>query len=176
MKTTKLLIILLLGIFITSCTSVRVVSDYDKTLDYSKYLTYAFYTEGIEKVEINDLDKKRILKAIERELQAKGMQSSANPDVMINFSTKATESVDVHNYGWGWGWSPWYWGGGAYYSTYKSVEGRLCIDIIDTRKRELIWQGIGEGKLTRNMDKKEERINQFVHEILLKYPPKVQEK
>ncbi|MDO4727909.1 MAG: DUF4136 domain-containing protein [Bacteroidota bacterium] len=171
MKTIQLLIIGITAVFIASCSSVKVVSDYDKSLDYTKYNTYAFFTDGINKVEIHDLDKKRILKAIERELQAKGMQSSSNPDVMINFSTKSTERVDVHNYGWGWGWYPWYWGGGANYGVYRSVEGVLCINIIDARKKELIWQGIGEGGLSKDIERKEERINQFVHEILSKYPP-----
>ena len=38
-------------------------------------------------------------------------------------------------------------------------------------KKELVWQGMGTGYLSRNMDKKEERIKEFVSEIMKKYPP-----
>lgn len=173
MKTLKSLSLLLFVAVLTSCSSVRVSSDYDKSVDYSQYKTYAFYKDGIDKVEIHDLDKRRILKAIERELQAKGMTASENPDLLVNIFTDATERVDVNQwgYGYGWGYSPWGWGGN-YASVSKTTEGTLYIDLIDGKKKELIWQGVGEGVLTKNIERKEERINEFVNKILAKYPPK----
>jgi len=172
MKTIKSLSLLLLTVVMTSCSSVRVTADYDKSVDYSQYKTYAFYKDGIDKVQIHDLDKKRILKAIERELQAKGMNSSENPDLLVNIFTEANERVDVTQwgYGWGWGWSPWMWGGSTA-SVSRTTEGTLYIDLIDAKKKELVWQGIGEGVLTKNIERKEERINEFVAKILAKYPP-----
>lgn len=173
MKTVKILIVLAFTAFMTSCSSVRVASDYDKSVDYSQYKTYAFYKDGIDKVKIHDLDKKRILKAIERELQAKGMSVSENPDLLVNIFTEANERVDVNQwgYGWGWGWSPWMWGGNTATVT-RTTEGTLYIDLIDGKKKELVWQGVGDGVLTRNINKKEKRINEFVSKILEKYPPK----
>lgn len=173
MKTLKTLIVLIFTGFLASCSSVRVSSDYDKSVDYSQYKTYAFYKDGIDKVKIHDLDKKRILKAIETELKAKGMTSSENPDLLVNIFTEATERVDVNhwNYGYGWGWGP--FGMGMSNSTVsRTTEGTLYIDLIDGKKKELVWQGIGEGVLTKNINKKEERINEFVNKILAKYPPK----
>lgn len=173
MKTLKTLIVLIFTGFLASCSSVRVSSDYDKSVDYSQYKTFAFFKDGIDKVKIHDLDKKRILKAIERELQAKGMTSSENPDLLVNIFTEATERVDVNqwNYGYGWGWGP--FGMGMNHSTVnRTTEGTLYIDLIDGKKKELVWQGTGEGVLTKNINKKEERINEFVNKILAKYPPK----
>ena len=45
--------------------------------------------------------------------------------------------------------------------------------MIDANKKELAWQGIGVGVLnfTDNKAKKEERIKEFVLEIMKKYPP-----
>ena len=60
MKTFKLVPILLL-LILSSCSSVTVYSDYDKNVDFTPYKTYAFFKPGIDKVEISDLDKKRIL-------------------------------------------------------------------------------------------------------------------
>lgn len=172
MKALQSLSLLLFAVVLTSCSSVRVSADYDKSVDYSQYKTYAFYKDGIDKVKVHDLDKKRILKAIERELQAKGMTASDNPDVLVNIFTEASERVDVNQwgYGWGWSWSPWMWGGNTA-TVSKTTEGTLYIDLIDAKKKELVWQGIGEGVLTKNIERKEERINEFVNKILEKYPP-----
>ncbi len=62
------------------------------------------------------------------------------------------------------------WGGRTSVSTVN--EGTLYIDIIDTKKNELVWQGEGSGVLTQNTNKKDERIKEFVTKILAQYPPK----
>jgi len=179
MKTFKLVPILLL-LILTSCSSVTVYSDYDKNVDFTPYKTYAFFKPGIDKVEISDLDKRRILHAIESELQAKGFTKSENPDLLVNIFTKSREQVDVNQfsagwgYGWGWGWNPYMmYGGQTTVST--STEGTLYIDLIDAKKKEMIWQGEGIGVLTRNIDKKDERIAEFVSKILAQYPPQVKQ-
>lgn len=166
----------LLFLVLGSCASVRVASDYDKNVDFTQYKTFAFYKTGIDKVEISDLDKKRILRAIEEQMLAKGFTKSENPDLLVNIFTKSREQVDVNTfnagwgYGWGWGWSPWMFGGGRT-SVSRTTEGTLFIDLIDAKKKEMIWQGEGEGDLTKNTDKKEERIKEFVTKILEQYPP-----
>ena len=53
----------------------------------------------------------------------------------------------------------------------RHTEGSLYIDIIDAKKKELIWQGEGEGVLTKDRDKKEALIKEFVSKILEQYPP-----
>ncbi|GLB47667.1 DUF4136 domain-containing protein [Neptunitalea lumnitzerae] len=173
MKLVKsLLIIALVALTATSCSSVRVVSDYDKEANFTTYKTFAFYKPGIDKAEISDLDKKRILRAIEAELIAKGFTKSENPSLLVNIFTKEQKQVDVYNnYGYyGWGWNPWYWGG-SYSNVSTSTEGSLFIDLIDASTKELVWQGKGTGYLTDNVDKKDERIGTFVNEILSQYPP-----
>ena len=56
---------------LASCSSVRVVSDYDQKANFNTYKSYAFYKTGIDKAQISDLDKKRILRAIEAELSSR---------------------------------------------------------------------------------------------------------
>jgi len=171
----KYLFISLLPLFFISCSSVKVNSDYDKKIDFTVYKTYAFYKTGIDKVEISDLDKKRILRSIDESLSAKGFTKSETPDLLINFYTKEREQVDVNQfnvgwgYGWGWGWNPWMWGGNTSVTRYP--EGTLYIDLIDAKKKELIWQGEGEGVLTKDTNKKDEVIKEFVTKILEQYPP-----
>ena len=165
---------LLLLFLICSCSSVSVISDYDKNVDFSPYKTYAFYKTGIDKVEISDLDKKRILRSIDEEMATKGFTKSETPDLLININAKAEKNINVNQfytgfgYGWGFGWSP-YWGGDN--SVYSSTDGILTIDLIDAKKKELVWQGEGTGYLTKDTNKKDENIKTFVTKILALYPP-----
>ena len=185
----KFLPLLLLTVALTSCSSVRVAADYDKETSFDDYKTFAFFKPGIDKAEISDLDKRRILRAIEQELMAKGMTKSENPDMLVSIFTKSNQRVDIYNNAWGfggwgwggfnrWGWGPG-WGAGGFGGNQVSTrtEGILFVDFIDNQKKELIWQGSGTGYLnTRNIEKKEERINTFVSEMMLQYPPNQEQK
>lgn len=188
MKNLKFLSLILLGlVFLSSCSSVRVLSDYNQEANFNEYKSYAFYKTGIDKAQISDLDKKRILYAIEDEMASRGFVKSENPDLLISIFTKEEERVDVYNnnFGWGWGgawgwgpawaWGPgWGWGWGGWGPNVSTrTQGSLYIDLIDNKNRELVWQGKGEGTLanTKNIEKKEQRIKEFVSQILEQYPP-----
>lgn len=180
-KLLKFIPILVFALVLTSCSSVRVAADYDREANFDQYKTFAFFKPGIDKAEISDLDKRRILRAIETELLAKGYTKSEDPDMLVSMFTKSTQRVDVYNNAWGWGgwgwggYGGWGWGwgpgwGGNQVST--STEGMLYIDIIDNAKKELIWQGSGTGYLvTKNIEKKEARIKEFVQKTLMQFPP-----
>jgi|TARA_B110000208_G_scaffold82511_1_gene105031 hypothetical protein len=174
MKILKLLFLLCL-VMLTSCSSVRVVTDYDTKVDFTSYKTFAFYKKGIDKASVSDLDKKRIMRAVEAELVAKGFSKSANPDILVSIFTKSREQVNVSDnnigIGWGWGYNPWFYGR-TNININQYTEGTLFIDFIDKNTNELIWQGIGSGAMKMsNIEKKEERINEFVYEIISTYPP-----
>ena len=166
-------------ILISSCASVDVSTDYAENVDFSDYNTFAFYKPGVDKAEISDLDKRRILRAIENELTQKGMTKSDNPDVLISIITDAEKNVNVYQnnwgYGWGFGWNPYFFGGvGNNVST--SIDGVLFIDFIDEESRELVWQGMGKAYLSQEREAKIEKIKLIVQKILEKYPPMQQEK
>jgi len=180
----KTLSFVILFSMIASCSSIRVATDYDTKVEFNQYKTFAFFKTGIDKAEINDIDKRRILRAIESELLSKGFTKSDTPDILVSLFTKSQQRVDVYNNSWGaggWGWGPgWGWGAGwgpgwgwgwNQPNVSTSVQGQLYIDLLDAKKKELVWQGMGTGYLTRNMDKKEERINTFVSKIMEQYPP-----
>ncbi|MDN3493821.1 DUF4136 domain-containing protein [Winogradskyella bathintestinalis] len=179
MKPLKIVPALLLLFVLSSCSSVRVATDYDREANFDAYKTFAFFKPGIDKAELNDLDKRRILRAIEAELMAKGYIKSENPDMLVSIFTKSNQRVDIYNNAWGygaWGWGGyggWGWRSGWNNNQVStSTEGVLFIDLIDAQKKELIWQGSGTGNLeTRNMEKKEARIKEFVSEMMMQFPP-----
>lgn len=173
MKALKFLPLFLLFVF-ASCSTVRVATDFDKEANFTQYNSFAFYKPGIDKAQISDLDKKRILRAIEESLSLKGMAKSENPDLLVSIFTKERERVDVYNnnFGYGWGWNPWWYGGYGGSTVSRSTEGTLYIDLIDAKTNSLVWQGMGSADLvTQDMERKEERIREIVMKILAEYPP-----
>lgn len=184
-KLMYLLPLIVILFVVSSCSSVRVAADYDKNANFNQFKTFAFYKTGIDKAEISDLDKRRILRAIEAELLAKGFIKSETPDLLISLFTKSHQRVDVYNNAWGlggWGWGGWGgfgpgwgWGWNQQPTVSTSTQGALYIDLIDANKKELVWQGMGTGYLTQKMEKKEARIKEFVTKIMEKYPPGMQQ-
>ena len=172
----KNITLLLITFILSSCTSIKVFSDYDRNIDFSNYETFAYFKPEIDKVDISDLDKRRILMALDFEMNLKGLSKSETPDLLIGFTTKAKEQIYVNtgnNFGWGWGWgfNPWFWGNGGYNSVTTRTEGTLYVNIIDAATKQLIWQGKGRGGINEFMKNRDERISLFIHEIVENYPP-----
>jgi hypothetical protein len=170
MKTLKIISAsLFMLLFVTACSSIKVSTDYEAKTNFSQYKTFAFYRTGIDKAPISDIDKRRIISAISNELTAKGMTVSETPDVLISIFTKARERVDVYDNNW----HPYYYDPFHRQQISKYTEGTLFIDIIEKEGKKLVWQGIGNGFLTKSQkpEKKEANIQLFVKEILKKYPP-----
>jgi len=163
---------LLLFLFLFSCSSIYVLSDHDTSADFKSYKTFAYLKSGIDKTKISDLDKRRILKSIDSELNSKGLNKSKNPDLLITFSTNAKEKIYIntdHLYS------------NSFYNPYffnpmrpypiNYTEGTLYINLIDAKTKKLIWQGKGRGGLNEFIKNRDEKISLFVTEILNKFPP-----
>ncbi|MCX2574736.1 DUF4136 domain-containing protein [Pedobacter sandarakinus] len=178
MKTIKnLLMLLTVVVALSACSTLRTASDFDKNADFGKYKTYNFYAKGMERVRLNNLDKRRLMAAVESEMNAKGFTKSENPDMLVNLVVVAREKTDIYGPGyyggWGWGWrggwgSP-FWGGGSYVNQY--MEGTIIIDFLDPNQKILFWHGRGSGFNLDSFNKREERLYTGVREILSQYPP-----
>jgi hypothetical protein len=168
----KLMLFFFIALF-SSCSSVRVVYDYDSTIDFNNYSTFAFSKQEIEKLEISDIDKKRILNSIEQSMKEKGYDFSSSPDLIINISTKSREDIYINQsynrFGFG-------WYGFPYEQTYRPnsrIIGLLYIDVLDGKTKNLIWQGNGSGSLYSNKFSRDELILNFVNEVMESFPYKL---
>lgn len=177
MKTVqKILMLFTVVIALAGCTSLRTASDFDKKASFSNYRTFDFYDKGISRLKLNDLDKRRLLGAVETEMVAKGFTKSNKPDVLVNLVVVARETTDIYNYGpgWGmgWGWRSPYWGFGAQPMVNQYMECTIIIDLLDPNQKKLVWHGQGAGFDLDNYRNREERMQKGVSEILAQYPPK----
>lgn len=169
MKSKSLFSFVFIALFIFSCNTVQVVSDFDKSADFNTYKTYNFHQKGIDKLEVNDLDKRRILAAIDANMKLKGLTKSENPDLYINVLASSKEKVNIDNAYYGGYWGP-YWGGPS--RVYQYTSGTIIIDVIDDKKNILVWQGAGSGLNVSNLNTKADDIPKAIEEILVNFPPK----
>ena len=58
------LFIAIISILLFSCSSLKVAYDYDSSINFNNYSSYAFSKQEIEKLDISDIDKKRDRKSV----------------------------------------------------------------------------------------------------------------
>lgn len=176
----KRIVLVFLVAVMAGCSSVNISSDFDKQADFSKYKTYVFSEEAL-KLPVGDLNRDRILKAVEAELTAKGFSKSDSPDVIVDLNVKAEQKMDATATSTGPGYygGPWRYGYGGGFSTTQInyneyIEGTLFVNMVDKSTEKIVWQGRGTKTLDEDADadKREKNINYAVKQIFTKYPPK----
>lgn len=180
MKVVKVILILGLLSF-WGCSSLSTSTDYDPSVDFSKYKTYSWFEGEMpadDALSANPLAKKRAISTIDSYLTKNGYKSTTGDDadfvVIIHAGTK--EKMQINNYGYGGygygmygsGWGRGYGGTQTDVSYYD--ETTLVIDIADMEKKELVWRGTGTG-IIRGKLTQEER-DEVVAKILADFPPK----
>lgn len=168
MKIYAVFLTLMIAFMVTSCSTVRVTYDFDRATDFNVYKTYNFHQKGIDKLEVNDLDKRRIISTIEAQMAAKGFTKSSNPDLYINVLASSKEKVNIDNGYYGGYWGPYY----GPSRVYQYTSGTIIIDIVDDKRNILIWQGAGSGLDVSNLESKADQIPKAIEEILKNFPPK----
>ena len=71
----KLFLLVSVLFIAASCATVKVTSDFDKTAKFPGYKTYALTPEAMN-LNADELNKKRIISAVENELSLKGFKKS----------------------------------------------------------------------------------------------------
>ncbi|WP_396183313.1 DUF4136 domain-containing protein [Flavobacterium sp.] len=181
-------IISLLFFLTVRCGSaILVTNDYDKGVDFKKYKTFSFYhlkTTG----EVSQVNADRLVNAIVLEMKGKGfVESSDNPDLLINAVTVLTEkeavSVSSEYYGYGGYYRPYAYGYGYAYSTgypventaavntYNYRDGTIMIDILEAKSEKLIWEGTGTAEINTKPSDPAKVIVYAVSKIMESFPP-----
>jgi len=169
----KILSLLTAILFLTvwgGCSSVSVHSDYDPDVDFFLFEGYDWLKppNNLKVNYRNKLENKKIIKAIEGELNRKGYhkKTSKKPDFLITFHLNVVNKVEVTD----WGYS--YRRGRSWVKRIETEpykEKTLVLDIIDPVSKELIWRGWDQSKL-RPGDA-DHTVAEFVRQILRDFPP-----
>ena len=175
----RLVLFLFAAVWLTSCSSVQVSSDYDSQVDFTKFKTYGFTEESLN-LGIEQLNRDRLIRAIESEMAAKGFSKSESPDVLLDLHLKAEEKMEAtatNTGGYGYGYGRYGYGGGfstTHIDYNKYTEGTLFINMVDRSVEKVVWQGRGTKTVDEHASakKREENINYAVKQIFMQYPPK----
>jgi len=168
-------IVALSAFAIAGCASgPDIRSDYDSTANFGAYSTYNFVEgAGPDYGNYQSLFTKFVIEAVTIEMEKRGYTKSDNPDLLVNFGAQLDDKIDVRTssappmtggyysyrrgpYGYG------AWGGYGYATeTHVSeyTEGTFNIDIIDNKRRQLVWEAVGVGRIT---DKKRENLEETI--------------
>jgi hypothetical protein len=170
-----------------ACSTLKVSSDWDAEVDFSKIQTYAWIGQdsGVQGFggEGSLLDQ-RIRKAVHETLATKGFSEvdRKEADVLVSYHINVENKLDVQTiqrgYGYGYGGGGRYrsYGGGAGYSdTYVTEyeEGTFLLDLVEPNRMELVWRGSAQSRITQQStpEKREERVREVVGKVLAQYPP-----
>jgi hypothetical protein len=183
-RTLTIAAVLLVAAGASGCAGDPIRSDYDPTADFSQYSTYNFFADaGPEDTNYRSFFSQYMVAAITREMEMRGYSKSNDPDLLVNFNAILQEKTDVRTtpapsygggyYGYRGGfYDPW---GGYGYGTETHVsqytEGTFNIDLVDARRKKLVWEAVGTGRISQKMlEELEERVNAGVPKFFAKYP------
>jgi hypothetical protein len=177
---------------IVGCAGNPPIIDYDPSIDFAKYRTFAFIGEhplirGEGAETGSPLLEGRLMQITENVLLARGFERVANPesaDVAIAFTVGGRDKIQVNSYpepyrgyyggGYrgGWGGSYHSYGMSTSTSVQQYTEGTLAVDIYDVKEHHPIWHGKATRRVTKKMQENpQETLTEIMTEILASFPP-----
>lgn len=172
----KNLYILVAVIVLSSCSTIRVNYDYDKTTNFTTYKTYNYFSDV--NTGLSALDSKRLFKALDNGLQSRGYTLSDTPDFLIDIKSSEFRQQGNNNVGVGLGGGGGNVGGGVSIGLPigQSQMGReVVFDFVDESNDGLFWQAVSESNYKPNAspEKREANFIAIVEKILKKFPPEI---
>jgi hypothetical protein len=176
-------------LLVWSCSHLRVDTDYDTEVDFSKFHSFTWLEppvtsepsespveDLIDPFEKNSLLDKRVRQAVEQELLARGYRRAADgrSEFQLQYHVILKDRMKVRSYPYAhYGYRSYPYGyGGAVggVSSYNYKEGTLIIDIVDASTRQLAWRGWAVG-VNRAGYYTDEKVGAVVNAVLARFPP-----
>ena len=190
------IILSILAMVFTGCSSTKVFSDMDKTEDFTQFSTFEFYgwADNSDQV-LTRFDRERIEAAFVDEAKKRGMTGvKENGDVIVSLfilgevKTQKTANttttgmggmgmggMGMGHRGMGMGGPGWGWGATQSHTTINEtnyIEGTLIVEMFDVEDKKLIWQSVGTKRVNDDPKKRERGIPKKVAAIMKEYPVK----
>jgi hypothetical protein len=171
--------VLAAGCATTSAPNTRI--DYDKTADLSVYRTYGFPKEtGTDRGGYSTLVTSYFKSSISTAMEARGYKyAEEKPDLLVNFFMNTTERTEttsdpfMGSYGY-YGYRRGLYNAWPMYDDTRTVTykvGTINVDIVDAEKKQLIWEGVSEGRVSEEaMANPKVTVNAVVTELMRQYP------
>jgi hypothetical protein len=151
-----------------ACSTMTVNVDWDRSLDFSRYRTFAFQKGSPAR---RDFTQKRIEDAVAAKLQSRGfaLAAAGRPDlrVVTHVIVSRAQRIDYTTYGWGWRWR-----GGPTVATVTNIPiGTLVVDLVDTEQKEVVWRGQARDTIGSDPEERAEKLQEAVNRLFENFPP-----
>lgn len=170
--------------FIAGCstTGPEIRTDMDRDADFSRYRTFGFPTEtGTDRGGYSTLLTGYFKDAVRREMTQRGyVYSEQNPDLLVNFfanvreqtETRTSPSLGYGYYGYRYGlYTAWPLYQAPDVDTVSYRVGTINLDIVDAARKQLIWEGIAEGRVRdEQMKNPQPAVSGVVAELMQQFP------
>lgn len=181
-KTIFLPVMLGFAILTVHCASkIKTEYHYNSQENFERFKTFDYLTFP-ENSQINEYVLRRTKVYLNKHLESKGMQQSAeNPDLLIAIHTRVERTIQISHLGYSYAPQMVYWSSYGYYGTYgwearEFQKGTLVIDFVDARDKAMVWRGVADGSIpeTPQTVKLDEIVEKAINSMMEKYPPPTQ--
>jgi hypothetical protein len=172
--------LLLTAALVAACASKPTIrSNVDPGTNFATYKSFGFLDEVTGKKAAYDSFASTYIKtAVARVMQARGLQKSDSPDLLVNIHVETKDKVSVSQtptgyYGgyYGYRGGMYGWGAGVSTTVDNYTEGTLNIDVVDRASSKLVWEGIAVGRISsKARDNPQPAIDAVVKQVFEKYP------
>lgn len=183
MKHSTILAMILLVVSLAACTrnAPDIQSDFDHSANFASFKTFGYASPlGTDVDGYPPLVTQSLKSATRRELEARGYRYvDSEPDLLVNFSARladvgGVQPVQAQHI-------PYYgyrrvavytaWPSYAYLGNAdKYTEGTINIDLVDARRKQLVWEGVAVGRVKdKKLTDPKPGIDNVVAEIFEKY-------
>lgn len=190
-RLTRAPVLAVVALVLTACaTGPNVRTDFNPQVDFTKYDTFGWVSElGTERAAYSILTTNYFKESVRQEMEQLGYTyNESDPDLLVNFYANIRESTETYAthpsgtfgygyYGYRYGlYSPWPRYGFGFsprfgYETVHYTIGTVNIDVIDANKRQLIWEGVAEGRLIgAELEQLDKAIANTVNDIFERFP------
>ena len=179
MRALKLFALLAIPMAIASCSSIKVVADQEKKIDFTKYKTYSFLGwQNHSDENLSQEDKVLLRDAFTKEFEQRGMQkvnSAGDMEISLYIVISKETAVSGYNdyvakhgsYNY---YSRGYASSNNNYSTQAKMVGTLIMNVYDSKSKDQVWQAIASKTVNENPKKREQTIPSTVRSIMRYFP------
>ena len=185
MRLPRIIPVFFLILFAAGIGLAKVRTDYDHSVNFSKYKTFMWVETPETK---NPLMESRIVNAVNNQLRMKGLvQVSSDADLLVSVTSSTEERQTVNSYydggygpgwgwgggGWGWGWG-WGWGSPGYVSTWVDTDlyATTVVNLIDAATDKTVWRGTSVGEISDKPHKATKKTEKRIGEMFEEFPPR----
>lgn len=160
--------------FLAACAPVRVQYDYEPGTVFANYSTYAL-VEGLQS-GLSELDERRLLQAVDRELRSKGFTLSEDAGLLLDIQSNIYQDPNQSSVGFGLGGTGRNVGGGVSVGVPLSagqLQREIRFELIDPRRGRTLWQAFSQDRFDERATplQREERFAQIAARVFGGFPP-----